>query len=68
MRIKGYTIIVTARTQQKCNETVEKLKSKVIKAFGMELNVENNDLDNVLILVMSNLANWKFWLIMPVYN
>ncbi|GDX46258.1 hypothetical protein LBMAG24_15860 [Bacteroidota bacterium] len=34
--IKGYTIIVTARTQQKSNETAEKLISKGIKALGMQ--------------------------------
>jgi hypothetical protein len=36
------------------------LKSKGIKALGMQLDVENKDIDNVSNLVMSNLANWKF--------
>jgi NAD(P)-dependent dehydrogenase (short-subunit alcohol dehydrogenase family) len=46
--VKGYTVIVTARTQQKSNESAEKLKSKGINAVGMQLDVvNNNDIDNI---------------------
>lgn len=46
--VKGYTVIVTARTQQKSNESAEKLKSKGINAVGMQLDVvSNNDIDNI---------------------
>lgn len=46
--VKGYTVIVTARTQQKSNESVEILKSKGINAVGMQLDVvNNNDIDNL---------------------
>ena len=45
---KGYTVIVAARTQQKSNETAEKLKSKGVHAVGMQLDVVNdNDVDNL---------------------
>ena len=45
---KGYTVIVAARTQQKSNETAEKLKSKGVHAVGMKLDVVNdNDVDNL---------------------
>lgn len=46
--VKGYTVIVTARTQQKSNESAEILKSKGINAVGMQLDVvNNNDIDNL---------------------
>jgi NAD(P)-dependent dehydrogenase (short-subunit alcohol dehydrogenase family) len=46
--VKGYTVIVTAKTQQKSNESAEKLKSKGINAVGMQLDVvNNNDIDNI---------------------
>lgn len=46
--VKGYTVIVTARTQQKGNESAEILKSKGINAVGMQLDVVNdNDVDNL---------------------
>lgn len=46
--VKGYTVIVTARTQQKSNESAEILKSKGINAVGMQLDVvNNNDIDNI---------------------
>jgi NAD(P)-dependent dehydrogenase (short-subunit alcohol dehydrogenase family) len=46
--VKGYTVIVAARTQQKSNETAEKLKSKGLHAVGMQLDVVNdNDVDNL---------------------
>lgn len=46
--VKGYTVIVAARTQQKSNETAEKLKSKGVHAVGMQLDVVNeNDVDNL---------------------
>ncbi len=44
--VKGFTVIVTARTQQKSNESAEILKSKGINAVGMQLDVvNNNDID-----------------------
>jgi len=46
--VKGYAVIVAARTQQKSNETAEKLKSKGLHAVGMQLDVVNdNDVDNL---------------------
>ena len=46
--VKGYTVIVAARTQQKSNETAEKLKSKGVHAVGMQLDVVNdNEVDNL---------------------
>lgn len=46
--VKGYTVIVAARTQQKSNETAEKLKSKGVHAVGMQLDVVNDkDVDNL---------------------
>ena len=46
--VKGYAVIVAARTQQKSNETAEKLKSKGVHAVGMQLDVVNdNDVDNL---------------------
>jgi NAD(P)-dependent dehydrogenase (short-subunit alcohol dehydrogenase family) len=46
--VKGYAVIVAARTQQKSNETAEKLKSKGVHAVGMKLDVVNdNDVDNL---------------------
>ena len=46
--VKGYAVIVAARTQQKSNETAEKLKSKGVHAVGMQLDVVNdNDIDNL---------------------
>lgn len=46
--VKGYTVIVAARTQQQSNETAEKLKSKGVHAVGMQLDVVNdNDVDNL---------------------
>jgi NAD(P)-dependent dehydrogenase (short-subunit alcohol dehydrogenase family) len=46
--MKGYTVIVTARTQQKSNKSADALKSKGINAVGMQLDVVNiNDIDNI---------------------
>ncbi len=46
--VKGYAVIVAARTQQKSNETAEKLKSKGVHAVGMQLDVVNdNDVDSL---------------------
>ena len=59
--IKGYTIIVTARTQQKRNETAEKLISKGIKALGMQLDVASDiDVDNVSKMSSFNLKEGNF--------
>ena len=59
--IKGYTIIVTARTQQKSNETVEKLISKGIKALGMQLDVASDiDVDNVSKMSNINLKGGNY--------
>ena len=59
--IKGYTIIVTARTQQKSNETAKKLISKGIKALGMQLDVASDiDVDNVSKMSSFNLKEGNY--------
>ena len=46
---KGFTIIVTARTQHKSDEAVTKLKTKHIDALGVQLDVNNSkDITNLV--------------------
>ena len=46
---KGFTIIVTARTQHKSDEAVTKLKTKDIDALGVQLDVNNSkDITNLV--------------------
>ena len=45
---RGFTVLLTARTKEKCEENAEKLKSKGIKAFGIPLEVTSTeDIDHV---------------------
>ena len=46
---KGFTVIVTARTQHKSDEAVTKLKTKDIDALGVQLDVNNSkDITNLV--------------------
>ena len=46
---KGFTVIVTARTQHKSNEAAAKLKTKDIDALGVQLDVSNSkDIANLV--------------------
>lgn len=46
---KGFTVIVTARTQHKSNEAAAKLKTKDIDALGVQLDVSNSkDIANLI--------------------
>ena len=46
---KGYTVLVTARTQQKSEDAAAKLKAESIDAWGLKLDVNNSeDVTNVV--------------------
>ena len=46
---KGFTVIVTARTQQKSDEAAKKLKTKDIDALGVQLDVNSSKDINSLV-------------------